>query len=88
MTALFGVTSRSTSSPPISSISRPAPRLASSLFVGPAEVMKENESKRQHWGESVKGRVSSDYKARGSDRSIGRASKEAPTLFRSEVARD
>ena len=25
--------------------------------------MKENESKRQHWGESVKGRVSSDYKA-------------------------
>jgi len=25
-------------------------------------VMKENESKRQHWGESVKGRVSSDYK--------------------------
>ena len=24
--------------------------------------MKENESKRQHWGESVKGRVSSDYK--------------------------
>ena len=27
------------------------------------EVMKENESKRQHWGESVKGRVSSDYKA-------------------------
>lgn len=25
-------------------------------------VMKENETKRQHWGESVKGRVSSDYK--------------------------
>ncbi len=29
----------------------------------PVEVMKENETKRQHWGESVKGRVSSDYKA-------------------------